>query len=271
MPALEKLIAELERGEVAFPTHADVALRVRLALDDPDLHVAKAAQLIQAEPLLASRVVAVANSVVFNRNGVSVADVRSGVTRLGLKFVRALATAVVMRQMAGGLRSPAFRKLATQLWEHTVHVAALSHLLAARFLPRLGETALFAGLVHEVGGFYLISRADESSEVLGEGTFLDRDSERRIGSAMLAALAIPAEVARGIEVLWQPGTAAFPPTGLGDLLKLANGLTPIRSPLERPDAAGEAIPPDPEAGAQLAEILEQSGDQLDGLTKALRY
>lgn len=271
MPALDRIIAEIERGEVAFPTHADVALRVRLALDDPDLHVAKAAQLIQAEPLLASRVVATANSVLFNRNGVAVADVRSGVARLGLKFVRALATAVVMQQMAGGLRTQAFRKLAAQLWEHTVHVAALSHLLSARFLPRLAETALFAGLVHEVGGFYLISRADEVPELFVDGSLLGAESERRVGEAMLTALAIPGEVADGIRALWRTRSASFPPTELGDLLRLANHLTPIRSPLETQVANVPAVFLDAGAETELAGILEQSGDQLDSLTRALRY
>jgi HD-like signal output (HDOD) protein len=61
MNALEKILAEGAEGEITFPTHADVAFRVRLALDDPELHVAKAAQIVQAEPLLAARVVAVAN------------------------------------------------------------------------------------------------------------------------------------------------------------------------------------------------------------------
>ena len=51
MSALDQVIAEVGRGEVAFPTHADVAFRVRLALDDPDLHLGQVAQLVLAEPL----------------------------------------------------------------------------------------------------------------------------------------------------------------------------------------------------------------------------
>lgn len=270
MRALEQIIAEIERGEVTFPTHSDVAFRVRLALDDPDLHLAKAAQIIVAEPLLAARVVALANSVVFSRGGPQVADVRTAVSRLGLKFVRALATAVVMRQMSGSIHSPVFQSLAVRLWEHTVHVAALAHLLAVRFrLP--SDVALFAGIVHDVSGFYLISRSDDHPGLFSDGSLLTAEAEARVGRAIFAALAVPDEVVAGIESLWRGGAAAFPPRDLGDLLKLSNRLTPMRSPLQRaePEWPGLVLPPADEA--QLAEILEQSSDELDDLTKALRY
>lgn len=270
MRALETILAEIGKGEVIFPTHGDVAFRVRLALDDPELDIAKAALLIQAEPLLASRVVALANSVAFSRGGKRIAEVRTAVSRLGLRFVRALATAVVMRQMAGSIHSPVFRSLAGRLWEHSVHVAALAHLLARRFVPSVADVALFAGIIHEVSGFYLIARSDARPDLFADGTLLKGDAEAQVGRAVMAALAVPADVVEGVSALWSPGQIAFPPATLGDLLRLANQLTPMASPLERPDERPAA--PLPEAvAAGLAGILDQSGDELDSLTSALRY
>jgi HD-like signal output (HDOD) protein len=269
MTSLEHIIAEVGRGEVTFPTHADVAFRVRLALDDPDLHLGKAAQIVQAEPLLAARVVALANSVAFNRGGQHVTDVRSAVTRLGVRFVRALATAVVMRQMASGLRSSAYRALSERLWEHTTHVAALANLLARRFLRPMADMAMFAGIVHEVGGFYLISRTDRYPDLFQEGNVLSAEAEMAVGQAVLKALAVPDEVMDAVSGLWQPGSPKFPPTSLADILRLANDLTPILSPLQQPDV--QVLPADPNAVEMLAEILEQSGDEMGSLTSALRY
>lgn len=270
MNTLENVVTEIEQGEVSFPTHADVAFRVRLALDDPDIPLSKAAQVIVAEPLLAARVVAVANSVAFNRSGIPVADVRGAVARLGLKFVRGLATAVVMRQMAGSIKSPAYQSLAVRLWEHTVHVAALAHLLAVRF-KLAPDVAMFAGIVHEVGGFYLISRTDTADNLLAHGGYLTVDVERRIGGAVLEALAVPTEVVEAIEVLWQGGEMRFPPRTLGDVLLVANRLTPIHSPLQGPISDDLDFPVDQDVDDQLAEILEQSSDELEAMTAALRY
>ena len=270
MSTLEAIVAEIETGEVTFPTHADVAFRVRLALDDPDIAVAQAAQVIVAEPLLATRVVAVANSVAFNRSGIKVADVKGAVSRLGLKFVRGLATAVVMRQMAGSIRSPEYQGLSVRLWEHTVHVAAIAHLLAGRFGMQ-SDVAMFAGIVHEVAGFYLISRADARPELFANGTLLSADAERRVGSAVLSALAVPDEVCGAIATLWDDQSLVFPPPDLGALLRLANRLTPIRSPLESPDRQTMELALDADGEQQLSEILEKSSDELEALTAALRY
>lgn len=269
--SLELILAELSQGEVSFPTHADVAFRVRLALDDPDIHMAAAAQIVQAEPLLSARVVALANSVAFNRLTQPVADVRSAVTRLGLKFVRALATAVVMRQMAGQVQSAAARALAVRLWEHTAHVAALSHVLARHFSRQVPDTALFAGIVHEVGSFYLISRMDAYPDLLAPGALVTQEVEMAAGRAVLKALAVPMEVALAVEALWLPQPSAFPPDSLGDLLCLANRLTPIASPLERPEPEKALAVEDAAAQALLAEILEESAEEMDALTSALRY
>lgn len=269
MGTLDKIVEEIGRGEISFPTHADVAFRVRLALDDPDLHLAKAAQIVQAEPLLAARVVALANSVAFNRSGQHVSDVRNAVTRLGVRFIRALATAVVMRQMAGSMRSPAYRALSERLWEHTAHVAALANVLAMHFMRAQADMALFAGIVHEVGGFYLISRTDAYPDLFAGGSVISLEAERRVGRAVLNALAVPDDVATAVEALWQPRPTAFPPADLGDVLVLANQLTPILSPLQRPEM--ETLPADPQAMTVLAQILEESGEEMGALTSALRY
>jgi HD-like signal output (HDOD) protein len=269
MKALEKILAEVSEGEVTFPTHADVAFRVRLALDDPELHVTKAAQIVQAEPLLAARVVAVANSIAFNPGNRAVTDVRTAVTRLGIRFLRALATAVVMRQMAGSVRSPVYRALAERLWEHTAHVSALAHLLAVHFHRPNADIAMFAGIVHEVGGFYLISRTDSHPDLLADASLLTPAAEASIGRAVLAALAVPGEVVEAVETIWQDAPSVFPPATLGDLLCLANRLTPIMSPLQRPEAQKLEI--EPGRDALLAEILDQSGEEMGALTAALRY
>jgi hypothetical protein len=86
---------------------------------------------------------------------------------------------------------------------------------------------------------------------------------------VLVALAVPQEVADAVEALWQPGRTNFPPNDLGDILTLANHLTPILSPLQRPDV--QVLPADPQAVTLLAEILDQSGEEMGALTAALRY
>ena len=231
--ALEDIAASAARGEIVFPTHAEMALRVRRALDNPDTGTDQLAKLIQAEPLLAARVVGIANSVTYNPSGRSIVDVRSAITRLGFKTLRALATAVVVRQMEEMSKGPAYRQLASKLWEHTAHVASLAYVIAKRVTHQDPDAAFFAGIVHEVGGFYLLSRAVDYPGLLEtQIPDWDGDEEAKVGRAVLAVLGVPEPVVKAIEGLWE-GMLAMPPETLADTLLLADQLAPVESPLSK--------------------------------------
>lgn len=273
--ALRRIAAQAGRGELTFPTSVSVAMRIHQALDDPDGRVDTAAQLIQAEPLLSARVVAMANSAAYNRSGQEVTDVGSAVSRLGFRTVRTLALALVTRQMAGASTVAAHRDMAARLWEHTAHVAALSRVLARRVTRQDPETALFAGLIHEVGAFYLISRAKDHpvlvAEEAGEG---DDELETVIGNEVLRQLAVPESVVAAVQVVWA-GYLTMPPASLGDTVLLANDLAPVLSPFVRlPEWKDESqtASVDLVIGKEtLVEILDESAEEIASLTKALKF
>ena len=237
---------------ISFPSTAQMALRIREALKDPNCSTSTATRLIAAEPLLAARIVGIANSALFTRPAGIITDLSAAVARVGFSMVRSVATAVILRQMANAPAGPAHRALAAQLWDHTTRMAALASVLASRVTGQNPETALFAGLVHEVGGFYLISRAADYPEVLdgglahhwfyderdeGAGAYGEGDKalgfESSIGRAVLEALAVPTPVVEAVETLWL-GCLSLPPNTLGDTLLLADQLVAVRSPLELP-------------------------------------
>lgn len=273
--ALKSIAAEASRGELVFPTSARMALKIKEALDDPECPIDQAARLVQAEPLLAARVVAMANSVTYNPMGREVTDTRTGITRLGFRTVRSLAMALATRQMAGILDNPEHHAIATQLWEHTAHVAALSRVIAKHITKQDPETALFAGIVHEIGSFYLLSRAKDFPGLLdGEPADLEAHGEAEIGRAVLKALDVPAPVLAAMEELWH-GYLALPPRSLGDTLLLANDLAPVESPMHQFHQAGTPLPAamiDSVIGeASLLELLSESREEVDSLTQSLRF
>jgi HD-like signal output (HDOD) protein len=273
LEALQTIAGQAMRGELVFPTNVDATLRLQRALLDPGCHAEDAARLVQAEPLLAARTVAIANSVAYKRSGEDVTNVRAAVQRVGFGTLGALATAVIVRQLAGEIADPLLRASAGQLWRHCAHVAALAQVIARRVSHVDPETALFAGIVHEVGGFYLLSRAGEFPGLI-EGGAEDwiAHGEVAIGRGVLNKLAVPAPVMEAIEAMWQ-GMRVLPPVTLGDTLLLANDLSPVSSPLhERPGATS------PQAAATidfatgngtLARILSESADEVRSLTAAL--
>lgn len=273
LSALKSIAAQASRGELSFPTNVDATLKLQRALNEPECHTEMAARLVQAEPLLAARTVAIANSVAYNRAGHDVTNVRAAVQRVGFRTLGALAASVIVRQLASEISDPGLRAKADALWIHSAHVAALAQVIARRVSFVDPETAMFAGIVHEVGGFYLLSRAEEFPGLIDGGSeeWIEH-GEVAIGRGVLLKLGVPVPVMGAIEALWN-GMRALPPETLGDTLLLAKDLAPFPSPLhERPGATtlDSAATIDFTIGeGTLSQVLAESADEVKSLTAAL--
>ncbi|CAN7612659.1 HDOD domain-containing protein [Pseudoduganella sp. LjRoot289] len=241
LDAFKHIAAQASRGELAFPTNVNASIRLQEALADPDCHVEAAAKLIQADPLLAARTVAIANSVAYNRSGTEISSVRSAVQRLGVRTLQSLVAALIVRQLGSKITDPALKAMASQLWQHTAHVAALAQVIARRVTNVDPDTALFTGIIHEVGGFYLLSQAEAYPGIMeGEPEDWVEHGEVEIGRGVLRKLIVPEAVMQSVEAMWN-GLRALPPENLGDTLLLANDLAPVPSPLhQRPGATTPA-------------------------------
>jgi len=272
--ALETIAADAARGDIIFPTHTEIALRVQRLLDDPDCAVDALGKLISAEPILAARVLSIANSMAYNPGGRVISELKSAISRLGFAALRALAAAVIVRQMKEMSLSEECRELASRLWEHTAHVAALARVIARRVTRQNPDAAFFAGIVHEVGSFYLISRADAFPGLLNSDLEVwHGDGEAAVGRAVLKALDVPAHILQATETLWA-GFLALPPVSLGDTLLLADQLAPVESPIDalagmsRKGMAAEIeLMIDDET---LSQILAESADEVASLSAALK-
>lgn len=268
------IAAQAERGEIIFPTSVNAALRLQLALDNPDCHIEDAIKLVLGEPQLAARTVALANSAAFNRNGEAiVTNVRAAVMRIGYRSLQMLVASLVVRQFGSRIVDPELRLKAEQLWEHTAHVAALAQVFARRVTYINPDTALFAAVVHEVGGFYLLSRADEFPGLL------DADPENWVelceevvSREVMRKLSIPETVVSAITNM-RNGLLEMPPSTLLDTLLLANQFAPVRSPLATKEWA--PLPHEETAldfvldKATLDSILQESSDDYQLMTAAL--
>lgn len=272
--ALDTITADAARGEMVFPTHSEIPLQVRRLLDDPECLIEQLSKLISAEPLLSAKVVSVANSVAYNPSGRTSNDVRNALSRIGFVTLRSLAISVIVRQMQGMSSTPQCRALAAGLWEHTTHVAALARVIAKRVTHQDPEAAFFAGIIHEVGGFYLLSRAAAYPDLLkGELDFWQGGGEAQVGRTVIKALDLPESIPVALEILWD-GFLAMPAKSLGDTLLLADQLSPVPSPLScrssQLEVADKASIELLIGEQSLSNILEESAEEVASLSAALK-
>ncbi len=294
--ALAYLVQEAQSGELVFSASVATSLKVQEAIDVADCSIEHATKIILNEPLLAAKVVAVANSAAYVGRGGEITNVRAAISRLGFNTLRALVASLVIKQIAGASKNITIRAKINQLWEHSAQVAALAQVIARRITKVDPDTAMFAGIVHEVGDFYLLSRAeefpcliepDDLTESSSREQYSEQDEELSelseptprveameviIGRAVLSNLKLPSEVNSAVEALWY-GLRAMPPETLGDTLLLANELSRTHSPLDtRGDSETNRCESEIDfvvGEGSLQSILEESEEEVQTLSAAL--
>lgn len=234
---LHKLSQELEQGELRFPTSMEVTMRVLEALDDPDMDLGRMSAMVSAEPLLAARTVALANSAWYNPGGRLVTDVPKALVRIGFGKLRALAMAVAAEQLIHRDVLSPFQPLIRRLWAHCVDVAATAFVLARRCTKLDRDAAFFAGMVHDIGQFFLLARVWEYPEMLSDESPLSdlvRVWHASIGRAVLSAMSMPQELVDAVDDPELYG-GEWPPQSIPDLVFIANLVAETRNPFSPED------------------------------------
>lgn len=190
----DQIARDLSSGKVVFPTYFNVTLKVRNLLKDPSLSVEQIAKGINMEPLLATRLLQHANAAALRGNSGEVTDLKFAIMRIGVDAVRAISFSLAIEQLACSKHMAPFAALSQKLWEHSVTTAAMAQCLAARSRKVRPDEAMFAGLVHDIGAFYLLFRCAEHPILSQdhEGLLnLVIDWHDSIGHALLAAMQQP--------------------------------------------------------------------------------
>ncbi|MDT3672248.1 MAG: HDOD domain-containing protein [Aromatoleum sp.] len=264
---LMQIADDLSSGDVNFPTFLDAAMKIRIAMNNPDITVEALSRLILTEPLVAAKIIRLANSVALNPSGIEVGDVRSAVMRVGFSSIRSIAISVAIEQLMLEKQMGPYLAGARQLWEHSIEVAALSFVIARRMTNINPHEAMFAGLVHDIGHFYLLSRIAHHPEMLRDHDDVGRllfEWHASIGHAVLGVLETPDRILEAVsdhEIAFDGDV----PVTLANVLHLTNRLAANVNPFAPPEGACAAP-----ADVAVAAIIDESRDELRSLITAVK-
>jgi len=271
---LEDIARDLSGSEISFPTFLDITFQVRTALKDPNLNVEQLSKLVGAEPLMSAKIIRMANSVALNPSGREIADVKSAIVRVGMEAVRTVSFAVAMEQLLKSKQMQVFEGLSKRLWEHTSHVAALCRVLARKMAKINGDEAMFAGLVHDLGVFYLLSRAANFPELIKDKLELYGllvGWHDNIGHALLSALGQPESILTAVQEHETDREISEIKT-LSDVLYVANKIANRTSSWRDPEYGMEvdtSMLDDLFDDDQLQEVMEEAEEEIQSLKQAL--
>lgn len=187
----------LEGGVAVFPTSFQLSLSIRSALNRPNVHVADVARLIEAEPLVAAKLIQLSNSVAFNPLGRTVYGVEQGIARVGFDATRSLAISVAVNQIRSMPSMMAIADITEAAWRRSVHVAALVRELARLEGGASPEQGMLCGLVSELGLFFLVHRAVGLPAYAHDRAMLKDLVRQHAGTvlpSLLGSLGVPHEI-----------------------------------------------------------------------------
>lgn len=156
---IKGLTAELSSKNLVFPTSLKTTMKIRRALDVPNISAEQVARIISVEPVLSAQVLKLANSAMFNRSSKKVEDLRAAAVLLGFGVIRNVAISVGMKQLKDHQASGQTSERMEGLWTRSMRVAALSFVIARNLTKLSPDKAMIAGLLHDVGKFYILNRA----------------------------------------------------------------------------------------------------------------
>jgi len=241
---LEDIARELA-GDVVFPTSFDAALRLRKEMQNPDLPTARIAQIVSVEPLVATKLMHMANSVLYSPDGTPARNLQAAISRLGIELVRTTALAIAMNQLLRSKDMAIFSDLTRTLWDHTLKTAAAARVLAATYTRINPDEALLGGLVHDLGAFYMVYRAAQYAELRARPDtvkFLIMQWHESIGVTLLHALGVSEEVVNATIDHDQPRSVPETVRTLADIIYVGSVLDDAYFGRVQPDD-------DPAAGA----------------------
>ena len=209
-----------------------------------------------------------ANSVALNPSGRPIGDIRNAILRVGVVTVRSVAVAVAMEQLRAGSLAPAHRPFAESTWRHSVDVAAVAAVVAKRASRINPDEAMFAGLVHDIGHFYLLSQAANYPELESEPDELMHilaEWHASIGRAVLHEFKLSDGVLDAVAE-HENGHYRMPLRSLTDIVSLANLACGATNPVPAYRLKATETPLAPEVTALLADAKAE----IEGLASILR-
>jgi len=215
---LEAIETDYSHGQLRLPALPEVVPKLNQLLANPGVKVADVARLLQAEPVIASQLVRLANSAAY-AGSQPVAGLGAALARIGFGATRDYVTALSARAAF----RPASALLAERMragWEASCRVAAFAGALARQLSGFNPDQAQLAGLLSGVGRLTVLACAGRHSHLLDDAASL-RHVERRLqaplGAAVLAYWDFPEEM---VTVALEGEQWSRPAPGAADLCDL---------------------------------------------------
>lgn len=171
------LVEKINNDTLVLPTLPAIALKVRRAADNPNIKLSAMADVVSQDPSLSARMIKISNSAYLGRS-VKVTSTQQAITRIGLRQMKNIATALAMEQLFVS-KNDIVKLYMNQIWTDTIEIVANSLAVMQVYVKETKnrtlsfESIMLAALVHNIGVLPILTEAERHANVFANPTFLD--------------------------------------------------------------------------------------------------
>ena len=160
--AFSEILARFKAGKIEAPVMPQVVTEVRSLINSPNSTAEALAAVIEKEPVISLRLIAVANSPIY-RGFQEIQSVRKAIPRLGMKETLNIVIAISNKSLYE-TKQAQFRSLMEQLWQHSLACAYGAKMVAKELNFEDTERPFLIGLTHDIGKAILLKAFAEISD-----------------------------------------------------------------------------------------------------------
>lgn len=161
----ERMHQAFKQHQLEIPTLPDAALKIRQAINNPEVGSAEIIQIVQSDPVLSARLVMVANSPLYG-TWREIKTVRDAVRRLGLETTKNLTFGMSVKQLFNA-RTQLIKTLIQELYRESIGIAAIAFVITQYRAQSLNaEQALLCGLMQNLGLIPILKYLDEHPSMM---------------------------------------------------------------------------------------------------------
>ena len=172
-------------------------------MQDPNVSVDQLSSIVLSEPVLTTRLLRIANSAMMRRGPIEITNVKTAISRLGFDMVQTAAVSLTFNETFRAPDGSSLAKYLDALRKHSIKVAALAYILAKNVPSvRSPDEALLAGLLHTIGKFYILIRANAFPELFANPDALEQlisAWHTGVGRAIVESWGYPEQIVEAVD------------------------------------------------------------------------
>ncbi|MDJ0793450.1 MAG: HDOD domain-containing protein [Woeseiaceae bacterium] len=235
---LQELAEDLNSRNIQLPSFPDVVINIRTALEDPSCTAERLASVVRTDPVLVARLLMAANSAFHNRAGIEITDLDLAISRLGFEVVRNTAITLAVEQIFEATEHKELRDGVQKIWQTSLALASMCFVIARNSGSINSDNAFLCGLLHEIGKLYILTKAADYPQLMGDDASLDTVMQQwsaSVGKSIVDAWGFPSEIADSVDIEENLNLEGRASASLVDVVFLATQVLDDAAHLEEDD------------------------------------